>query len=54
MDKKFECFKKSLERIYINNKIYREKKDYLHITPDDIKSVMLFKYVLVSVCLQVV
>lgn len=38
MDKKFETFKKSLERVYENNKIYREKMDKLGITPLDIKS----------------
>lgn len=38
MDKKFESFKKLLERVYENNKIYREKMDKLGITPLDIKS----------------
>lgn len=38
MDKKFENFKKSLERVYQNNQIYHDKMDKLHLTPLDIKS----------------
>ena len=38
MDKKFESFKKSLERVYERNRFYREKMRSVDITPDDIKS----------------
>lgn len=38
MDKKFASFKKSLERVYEHNKLYRDKMRKLNITPDDIKS----------------
>ena len=36
MDKKFESFKKSLERVYERNCFYREKMKSVDITPDDI------------------
>ena len=38
MDKKFASFKKSLERVYEHNKLYRDKMRKLNITPDDIKT----------------
>lgn len=38
MDEKFESFKKSLSRVYENNKFYREKMDNLHVRVSDIKS----------------
>ena len=36
MDKKFREFKKQLNRIYTNNKIYHKKMQEKHLMPNDI------------------
>ena len=38
MAKKFSDFKKQLERIYNNNKVYQQKMNKVGITLNDIKS----------------
>ena len=38
MDKKFEAFKLELQKVYENNKIYRQKMKDKNLTPEDIDS----------------